>query len=454
LTIDDMTTTRVSATLHAGVPGSENDHERHHPGRSPTAFANVRLLRSGSYILSTLLLGCRVPVVFVRLELTDMRKLSRSDVLDAALGVGAAAGLVLVTARIGTAGADQRALDAVGYGCLVVAGVSLSLRRWAPVVAVLVAGGVVALYAAREYPGGPVFVAPLVAAFLLASARSRRRTVPAVLAATAGLLVTGLITGTAESAGWLPLVFVGWMTAAVLLGEAARGRRDRVAWLEERTRYLEETREREARQRAAEERLRVARDVHDVVAHTLSGIALQAGVGARLADADPARESLATIHRSAKDGLRDLRAALDLLHDGDARPAHHPTPALTDLTRLLEDTRASGMTAQLVTRGPARPLPAMVETAAYRIVQESLTNVVRHSRSPRAVVSLTYAADGLCLEVLDDGPGLGSGVAEGHGIAGMRERALAAGGRLEASPRPGGGFRVWAQLPIGDGARR
>jgi len=96
----------------------------------------------------------------------------------------------------------------------------------------------------------------------------------------------------------------------------------------------------------------------------------------------------------------------------------------------------------------------MVETAAYRIVQESLTNVVRHSRSPRAVVSLTYAADGLCLEVLDDGPGLGSGVAEGHGIAGMRERALAAGGRLEASPRPGGGFRVWAQLPIGDGARR
>src|SRR5262249_13382092 len=171
-----------------------------------------------------------------------MRKLSRSDVLDTALGVGAAVGLVLVTARIGTAGTDQRALDAVGYGCLVVAGGSLSTGHRAPVVMMLVAGGVVALYAAREYPGGPVFVAPLVAAFLLASVRSRRQTVPAVLASTAGLLVTGLITGTAESAGWLPLVFVGWMTAAVLLGEAARGRRDLVAGLEEGTRYFAATR--------------------------------------------------------------------------------------------------------------------------------------------------------------------------------------------------------------------
>jgi signal transduction histidine kinase len=380
-----------------------------------------------------------------------MRSLSRSDVLDVALGVGVAAGLALITARIGTAGTDRRAMDAAGLACVVVAGLSLSLRRWAPGVGMLVAGGAVAVYAAREYPGGPVFVIPLVAAFLLASVRDRRRTVPVVLAATGGLLVTGVVSGTAENAGWLPVVFVGWMSAAVLLGETARSRRDRLAWLEERTRYLEETREREARRREAEERLRVARDVHDVVAHTLSGIALQAGVGAKLAGADPARESLAVIRRSAKDGLRDLRAALDLLHESADPPAHHPTPALTDLSQLLEDTRGGGLTAQLITRGPSRPLPAIVETAAYRIVQEALTNVVRHSHSSRALVFLTYAAARLTVEVLDEGPESGSHSTDGYGIAGMRERALTVGGRLDAGPRPEGGFRVWAELPTGNG---
>lgn len=389
--------------------------------------------------------------VFVRLPLKNMRRLNRSDVLDAAVGVGVAAALVVITARIATAGTDQRVLDGVGYGCVVVAGLSLSLRRLAPTVGVLAAGGAVAVYAARQYAGGPVFVAPLVAAFFLASARSRRRTVPAVVAGTAALLVTGVVAGTAGGAGWLPVVFVGWMTAAVLLGEAARARRERVVWLEERARHLEVTREQEARRRVAEERLRVARDVHDVVAHTLSGIALQAGVGVRLAGTDAARESLATIRRSAKDGLHDLRAVLDLLHDGS--PARHPTPRLADLGPLLEDLRVGGLTARLVTDGTPRPLPAMVETAAYRIVQESLTNVVRHSEASRAQVCLTYGGDGLRVEVLDDGPGPGCSTAEGYGIGGMRERAVAAGGRFEAGPRPGGGFRVWAELPTGDEAR-
>jgi hypothetical protein len=125
-------------------------------------------------------------------------------------------------------------VDGVGYGCVVVAGLSLSLRRWAPTAGVLAAGGAVVLYAARDYPGGPVFVAPLVAAFFLASVHSLRSTLPAVSAATAALLVTGLVDGTADGAGWLPLVFVCWMAAAVLLGEAARARRGHVVALEER----------------------------------------------------------------------------------------------------------------------------------------------------------------------------------------------------------------------------
>jgi signal transduction histidine kinase len=380
-----------------------------------------------------------------------MHRLSRSGVLDGALGVAAALGLVVITQRIGATGSDQRVLDGVGYGCVVVAGLSLSLRRRAPTVGVLAAGGAVALYAVRDYPGGPVFLAPLVAAFFLASAHSLRRTLPAVAAATAALLVTALADGTGDSAGWLPVVFVGWMTAAVLLGEAARARRDRFAALEERARYLEQSREQEARRRVAEERLRVARDVHDVVAHTLSGIALQAGVGAKLAEADAARESFATIRRSAKEGLGELRTALDLLRGGGGSPPRQPTPALADLGRLLDDIGAGGIELRLVTRGTPRPLPSMVEVAAYRIAQESLTNAARHSGSPRAVVRLTYGGGWLEVEVLDEGCGSVYRANDGHGIAGMRERALAAGGRFEAGPRPEGGFRVWAELPTGDG---
>ncbi len=374
--------------------------------------------------------------------------------LDVALGVVVALGLVVITYRIDATPGRDRVVDGLGFGCVVVAGMSLSLRRRAPTVGVLAAGGAVALYTARDYPGGPVFVAPLLAAFFLASVHPRRRTLPVVAAATAVLLVTGLVEGSADDAGWLPVVFVGWMIAAVLLGEAARARRDHVAALEDRARYLEETREQEARRRVAEERLRVARDVHDVVAHTLSGIALQAGVGAKLAGADPARESFATIRRAAKEGLGELRAALVLVRGGEDASSRHPTPMLADLERLLEDLGAGGLEPRLVTRGTPRLLSAMTEVAAYRMVLVSLTNVARHAGSPRAVVCLTYGEGRLEVEVLDDGPGSVDAGERGCGIAGMRERALAAGGRFEAGPRPKGGFRVWAALPTGDGAGR
>jgi signal transduction histidine kinase len=382
-----------------------------------------------------------------------MSRLSRSDALDLALGAGVALALVAITDRI-DAVEGGRPLDGLGYVFVVVAGLSLSLRRWAPTVGVLAAGGAVALYAARNYPGGPVFVVPLVAAFFLASARPRVRAVPAVAAATAAVLVSGLVDGTADGAGWRPLVFVGWVGAAVLLGEAARARQGHLAALEDRARYLEETREQEARRGAAEERLRVAREVHDVVAHTLSGIALQAGVGAKLAEGDPARESLIAIRRDSKEGLRELRAALDLLRGGEDSTLCHPCPALADLGQLLQDMNATGLEPRLVTRGTPQLLPAAVEAAAYRIVQESLTNVVRHAGSPGAVVCVTYGEERLEVEVLDDGDGSVPAAPDGYGIAGMRERALASGGRFEAGRRPQGGFRVWADFPTGAAGER
>lgn len=379
-----------------------------------------------------------------------MTKPSRSDVFDVALGVGVALGLAVITRRVDASERSDHLLDGIGYGCAAVAGLSLSLRRRAPEAGLLAAGAAVGLYSARNYPGGPVFVTPLVGAYFLAGSRPRRRTIPFVVVATSGVLVSGLVGGTGGGSGWIPLMYLGWMAAAVLLGEAARGRRAHFAAVEERHRHLEATREQEARRRVAEERLRIARDVHDVVAHTLSAIALQAGVGARLASSDPARESLAAIRHASKDGLRELRGALDVLRTGEGSPPRHPTPGLADLQHLVRELARAGVKVTTVISGSPRQLPATVETAVYRIVQEALTNVVRHAGTATATVAITYGDGGLEVEVLDDGCGRRVAAdSDGYGIDGMRERAVAAGGRFEAGRGIRGGFRVWAQLPNG-----
>jgi signal transduction histidine kinase len=254
-----------------------------------------------------------------------------------------------------------------------------------------------------------------------------------------------------EDSGLIALVYVGWVGVALLLGEAGRGRREYLVGLEERARYLEESREQEARRRVAEERLRIARDVHDVVAHALSSIALQAGVGTRLGAREPrqAQDALARIRRASTDALGELRRVLDLVRAEDGAEPRDPTPTLADLDGLVSNASGNGTEALVLVRGDPRPLPAVLELAAYRIVQESLTNVVRHAGSASATVTLSYCDAGLEVEVLDQGRGVP--VAEppaGHGITGMKERAATVGGRLEAGPGPHGGYRVWAQLPV------
>ncbi len=245
---------------------------------------------------------------------------------------------------------------------------------------------------------------------------------------------------------------MGWTAAALLLGEVARARHEYVVGVEERARYLDESREQETRRRIAEERLRIAQDVHDSVAHALAGIALRAGVGVRLGARDPqqAREALEGIRRASRDALRELRVTLDLMRAGDAEGLREPAPGLADLDGLVSDAADNGMEVRVEVRGRPHPLPAAIELAAYRIVQESLTNVARHAGAPAATVTLAYVAAGLEVEVVDEGQGVSTlGDQAGHGIAGMRERAAAVGGRLEAGARPTGGFRVWTKLPTG-----
>jgi signal transduction histidine kinase len=212
-----------------------------------------------------------------------MSGLTRSDLFDAAVGASVAAGLVVITSQIDVA-EDERGLDAVAYACLVVAGTSLAFRRRLPGGALMMASAAVGVYAARDYAGGPIWVMPLVAVYSLACCWPRRSTVPVVAVALLTVLVPGLVFHRSGGGpGLIALVYVGWAAAALLLGEAARARHEHMAGLDERARYLEESREQEARRRVAEERLRIARDVHDVVAHALASIALQAGVGDRLA---------------------------------------------------------------------------------------------------------------------------------------------------------------------------
>ena len=219
---------------------------------------------------------------------------------------------------------------------------------------------------------------------------------------------------------------------------------------------LARTEAEEARRRASEERLRIARELHDVLAHDISLINVQAGVALHLMEEHPeqARTALTAIKAASKDALGELRSVLDVLRQADEGPPRAPTAGLEHLDRLVTGAAAAGIDVRVVTDGRARPLPPGVDLAAFRIIQEALTNVTRHAGPATATISLTYGDDELTVQVDDDGKGrpLSGANGSGNGIPGMRERAAALGGRLEAGPRPGGGFRVRASLPL-DGGR-
>jgi signal transduction histidine kinase len=240
------------------------------------------------------------------------------------------------------------------------------------------------------------------------------------------------------------------LAAAALLGDATRSRRAYVVEVERRAAEAERTREDDARRRVDEERLRIARDLHDVTAHSLSVIAVQSGAAAHVLDSDPeeARRSLTAIRDTSRNALQELRAMLGVLRgaEDDAAPLA-PTAGLArlgDLVRPLED---AGVSVDVATEGEIGDVPAVVDASAYRIVQEALTNVLRHVGKGRVGVTVRREEDALVLEVLDDGPETGPGE-EGHGIAGMRERVQALGGTFEAGPRQGGGWSVTARLPV------
>jgi signal transduction histidine kinase len=245
------------------------------------------------------------------------------------------------------------------------------------------------------------------------------------------------------------------LAAVLLLGEAVRNRRAWAAEVRARLARAEADREREAARRVQEERLRIARELHDVMAHTITGIGVQAGVAGDVIDDAPgqAKSSLTAIREQTREAMAELRAAVGLLRDGGPDAPRTPAPGLHALDGLVGAAGRGGLHVDVSVAGTVQPLSAAVDLTAYRIVQESLTNVVRHAHASMARVAVRYEPDAVVVEVADDGRGAATvngrnGTGAGHGLVGMRERAAAVGGTLDAGPAPGGGFRVAARLPI------
>jgi len=263
-----------------------------------------------------------------------------------------------------------------------------------------------------------------------------------------------------------PFTGISWIADAVsiatsfgvaaALGDATRSRRAYIAAVEQRAIDAERTREDEARRRVEEERLRIARELHDVTAHSLSIIALQAGAAEKAVRRDPdsAIAALHTIRVTSKDSLEELRAMLGVLRSADEDAPLSPAGRLERLPDLVAAVEQAGVHVTLEIADDLGDVPAYADVSAYRIVQEAITNVVRHAQASSARVVVRREGEELVLEIADDGRDASAETAEGHGIAGMRERVAALGGTFEAGPVAGGGFLVVARLPLARGAQR
>ncbi|HEX5598772.1 MAG TPA: sensor histidine kinase [Micromonosporaceae bacterium] len=375
-------------------------------------------------------------------------------------------------AKVAIEGAPRPLADFgnLGYALLAVSGLVVVVRRRWPVPVFVTAALASLVYYGLDFPDGPGWLGLFVALYTLAAYGDGRRS----------LMIAGVGT-TVLAVGWLvaaadiePRAAMGWvffrigvLVMSTALGESVRSRRVIAAEAQERAELAERTREEEARARVDAERLRIAREVHDTVAHAIAIINVQSGVTAHVLDRRPevAREALRAIEQTSSRALREMRAILGVLRDdNDGRV---PYPGLEQIDELTAKARDAGLDIKLEQALPAAPLPSAVGSAAYRILQESITNVIRHVGPTRVTVALNPGIDVLEIRVTDEGrraaPGddppdphlpaqrptsTGSSAKPGRGILGMRERCQLLGGELDAKPTPGGGFEVAARLPL------
>ncbi|MBC9728648.1 sensor histidine kinase [Streptomyces sp. TRM68367] len=344
--------------------------------------------------------------------------------------------------------------DALSLLLMVLGAAALVFRRRAPGTVLALTGSFSVVESVTGDPRAPVAMSAVIALYTVASTTDRPTTW------RVGLLTMTVLTGVAMIAGPLPwydqenLAIFAWTGIGATAGDAVRSRRAFVQAIRERAERAERTREEEARRRVAEERLRIARDLHDVVAHHIALVNVQAGVAAHVMDRRPdqAKEALAHVREASRSALNELRATVGLLRQsGDPEAPTEPAPGLARLDELVGTFRSAGLHVEVARADQGTTLPAAVDLAAYRVVQEALTNVQKHAGTQaKAEVSIVRVGPHIEITVLDDGTGeddiLETG--GGHGLLGMRERVTALRGTLTTGPRYGGGFRVHAILPV------
>jgi signal transduction histidine kinase len=388
--------------------------------------------------------------------LSTVRKAAPA-ITDAGVGVGVA--VLLLAASWTGAGppwiSSPRPLDAVAVGLIGVVAFALALRRRYPISVLAVLNAVALAWSAGQYPGRLVTLTPLIACYTLATRRGWRWGLAGVVVtALTALVAIRVAFGAAEPAGISGTAV--WMAATAGAAGTAVGYH-RALLVATRVQFAREAqaREEQARRRAVEERLRIARELHDVFGHTMATISLQAGVGIHLLQRRPGQavEALTTIKQISDQALTEVKTILGVLRaDSDPDQPRTPRGGLDQLDALLDPVRTAGVQLQLAVHGTARPLPAPIDLAAYRIIQEALTNVLRHARARTVQLDLRYEPSQVLIRIRDDGSAASPGQAgpdgqDGHGISGMRERALALSGQFTAGPHPDGGFQVRCTLP-------
>jgi signal transduction histidine kinase len=359
----------------------------------------------------------------------------------------------------------------LGFVLLIASGLVIAVRRRWPVPVLVTTALASLVYYSLEFPDGPGWLGLFVALYTVAAYGDGRRSLVITGVGVTVLAVDWLVAATdiepRAAIGWV-FFRIGASVMSVALGESVRSRRVIAAEAQERAELAERTREEEARARVDAERLRIAREVHDTVAHAITIINVQAGVTAHVLDKRPdiAREALRTIEQTSSRALGEMRAILGVLRgDGDDDGGRVPYPGLEQIGELTAKACEAGLDLRLEEISCPAPMPGAVDSAAYRILQESITNVIRHVGPTRVTVALKVGIEVLEIRVTDEGRPAGAGddlvnlparqpvstggsAKPGRGILGMRERCLLLGGELDAGPLPGGGFEVRARLPL------
>ncbi len=367
--------------------------------------------------------------------------------LDGTIAVGVAVLQLGVTASFAHVQDGREPLDVLGIALLAAGPLSLYWMRRAPLPVLAFTLTTTLAYWALDYPRGPAFIA-LTVAFAAAVFGGHR--------GAAWLSAAVAWVGFAWLPGWVgdaPAPSLGKMIGLAAWMFVLAAVVELLAFHKARKHEAERARRQEEIARAGQERLRIARELHDVLAHNVSLINVQAGTALHLLDKQPerARPALEAIKDASSETLREVRSVLGILRGPGEEAPRSPTAGTAGVEELISRTAAAGIAVASEVRGEPRPLPASVDLAVYRILQEALTNVARHAQPAVATVRLTFADDELTLEVEDDGAGNGEVPAAGNGIAGMRERVAALGGDFSAGPRGDSGFRVAARLPLGGG---